>query len=61
MYKACKDIIDAGCKLLVLTALDFNGDTVYNKHAAQTLTDMGAHVAAITPNELADWIGEIIT
>ncbi|MCG7379736.1 VWA domain-containing protein [Paenibacillus sp. ACRSA] len=61
MYQACKDIIDAGCKLLVLTALDFNGDSVYNKHAAQTLTNMGAHVAAITPNELADWIGEIIT
>ncbi|MEO2203232.1 VWA domain-containing protein [Paenibacillus pabuli] len=61
MYKACKDIMDAGCKLLVLTALDFNGDTVYNKHAAQTLTNMGAHVAAITPNELADWIGEMIT
>ncbi|MBT2287468.1 VWA domain-containing protein [Paenibacillus polymyxa] len=61
MYKACKDIIDAGSKLLVLTALDFNGDSVYNKHAAQTLTNMGAHVAAITPNELADWIGEIIT
>lgn len=61
MYKACKDILDAGCKLLVLTALDFNGDTVYNKHAAQTLTNMGAHVAAITPNELAEWIGEIIT
>ncbi|WP_338706190.1 VWA domain-containing protein [Paenibacillus amylolyticus] len=61
MYKAYKDIIDAGCKLLVLTALDFNGDSVYNKHAAQTLTNMGAHVAAITPNELADWIGEIIT
>ncbi|WP_418037484.1 VWA domain-containing protein [Paenibacillus xylanilyticus] len=61
MYKACKDIMDAGCKLLVLTALDFNGDTVYNKHAAQTLTNMGAHVAAITPNELAEWIGEIIT
>jgi len=61
MYKAFKDIIDAGCKLLVLTALDFNGESVYNKHAAQTLTNMGAHVAAITPNELADWIGEIIT
>jgi Mg-chelatase subunit ChlD len=61
MYKACKDIIDAGCKLLVLTALDFNGNTVYNKHAAQTLSNMGAHVAAITPNELADWIGDIIT
>ncbi|MGQ8872026.1 VWA domain-containing protein [Paenibacillus sp. TSA_86.1] len=61
MYQACKDIIDAGCKLLVLTALDFNGESVYNKHAAQTLANMGAHVAAITPNELAEWIGDIIT
>ncbi|WP_145331278.1 VWA domain-containing protein [Paenibacillus xylanexedens] len=61
MYQACKDIIDAGCKLLVLTALDFNGDSVYNKHAAQTLANMGAHVAAITPNQLAEWIGEMIT
>ncbi|PZT54974.1 VWA domain-containing protein [Paenibacillus silvae] len=61
MYQACKDIIDAGCKLLVLTALDFNGNSVYNEHAAQTLANMGAHVAAITPNELAEWIGDIIT
>jgi hypothetical protein len=61
MYQACKDIIDSGCKLLVLTALDFNGESVYNKHAAQTLANMGAHVAAITPNELAEWIGDIIT
>lgn len=60
MYAACKDIIDSGCKMLVLTALDFHGETVYNKHAAQTLANMGAHVAAITPNELADWIGDII-
>ena len=61
MYKACKDIVDAGCKLLVLTALDFEGNSVYNKHAAQVLADLGAHVAAITPNELADWIGDIVT
>ncbi|WP_434756524.1 VWA domain-containing protein [Paenibacillus amylolyticus] len=61
MYQACKDIIDSGCKLLVLTALDFNGESVYNKHAAQTLANMGAQVAAITPNELAEWIGEMIT
>jgi Mg-chelatase subunit ChlD len=60
MYKACKDIIDSGSKLLVLTALNFDGDSVYNKQAAQHIANMGGHVAAITPNELAEWIGEII-
>ncbi|MHA7965286.1 VWA domain-containing protein [Paenibacillus sp. CAU 1782] len=61
MYKACKDIIDSGSKLLVLTALNFDGDAVYNRQAAQHIANMGAHVAGITPNELAEWIGEIIT
>ncbi len=61
MYKACKDIMDSGCQLIVLTALDFEGSPVYNEHAAQRLTNMGAKVAAITPNELAEWIGEIIS
>ncbi|WP_026297559.1 VWA domain-containing protein [Paenibacillus daejeonensis] len=60
MYQACKDIIDSGARLLVLTALDYSGEAVYNRAAAQTLTDMGAHVAAITPDALADWIGEVI-
>lgn len=61
MYRACKDIIDAGAKLLVLTALDFGGEPVYNRQAAQTLANMGAHVAAITPHMLADWIAETIS
>jgi predicted metal-dependent peptidase len=61
MYKSCKDIMDTGCKLVVLTALDFEGSPVYNEHAAQTLTNMGAKLAAITPYELADWVGEVIS
>ncbi|MGG3283844.1 VWA domain-containing protein [Paenibacillus solani] len=60
MYRACKDIIDSGAKLFVLTALNFEGEAVYNRQAAQTLANMGAHVAAITPNELADWIADTI-
>lgn len=61
MYRTSKEIIDTGCTFLVLTALDFEGTGVYNKHAARTLADMGAHVAAITPDELAQWVGKIIT
>lgn len=60
MYKACKDIVDAGAKLLVLTALDFSGEAVYNQNAAQTLSNIGAEVAAITPNELAEWVAGVI-
>lgn len=61
MYRASRDIIDAGCRMLVLTALDFEGGAVYDQRAARRLADMGAHVAAITPNQLAEWIGKIIT
>ncbi len=60
MYGACKDILDAGSRLIVLPALNFEGTAVYNRTAARRLTDMGANVAAITPNRLAEWIGEII-
>lgn len=60
MYRQSKEIIDAGCKFLVLTALDFNGNATYNQHAARVLNDMGANVAAITPDELAQWIGKVI-
>ncbi|WP_322904194.1 VWA domain-containing protein [Paenibacillus sp. SGZ-1009] len=60
MYAACKDILDAGSRLIVLPALNFEGTAVYDRIAARRLTDMGANVAAITPNRLAEWIGEII-
>ncbi|MFF0826574.1 VWA domain-containing protein [Brevibacillus sp. NPDC003359] len=60
MYRQSKEIIDAGCKFLVLTALDFNGNATYNQYAARVLSDMGANVAAITPDELAQWIGKVI-
>ncbi|WPP39652.1 VWA domain-containing protein [Paenibacillus hunanensis] len=60
MYAACKDILDAGSRLIVLPALNYEGTAVYDRNAARRLTDMGANVAAITPNRLAEWIGEII-
>lgn len=60
MYHAGKDILDAGCRLLVLTALDFEGHTVHDERAARTFADMGAEVAAITPDALAEWIGRVV-
>ncbi|WP_172197977.1 VWA domain-containing protein [Saccharibacillus qingshengii] len=60
MYRAAKDILDGGSRLLVLTALDFEGQTIHDERAAKTFADLGAEVAAITPNALADWIGRIV-
>ncbi|MDC7223756.1 MAG: VWA domain-containing protein [Spirochaetales bacterium] len=60
MYRAARDLIESQVKLMVLTALDFNAVPEYDKRAAQTLTNMGAEVGALTPNQLADWVGDII-
>jgi len=60
MYRAGKDILDAGSRLLVLTALDFEGRAMYDEHAARAFADMGAEVAALTPDALAEWIGRIV-
>ena len=61
MYASCRDIIESGSRLFILPALDYSSAPCYDKHAAKTLTNMGADVAAITPEELAEWIGKIIT
>ncbi|NDV57120.1 VWA domain-containing protein [Bacteroides sp. 519] len=60
MYGSCKDIIEAGSRLFVLPALDYSSTPCYDKRAAKTIAGMGAEVAAITPEELAEWIGKII-
>lgn len=60
MYRSCKDILEAGSRLFVLPALDYSSTPCYDKHAAKTIAGMGAEVAAITPEELAEWIGKII-
>ena len=60
MYKSAADIIESGAKLFVLTALDYEGRGAYDKNAAHRLARLGAEVAAMTPEALADWIGGII-
>lgn len=60
LYAGCRGIIEAGVKMLVLTALDVNANPNYNRNAAARLAELGAHVAAMTPGQLADWVGGII-
>ena len=60
LYSVSKGIIESGAKLVVLTALDMEATPNYDRHAAAVLADMGAFVGAMTPEELAEWVGKII-
>lgn len=61
MYRSCRDIIEAGSKMFVLPALDYAAAPCYDKTAAKKFASLGADVAAITPEELSEWIGKIIS
>jgi len=61
MYREAQKIIDSGSRLMVLTSLDDTCTGIYDKQAAQNLRNMGADVAALTPEGLSKWIAEIIS
>ncbi|MCX4268288.1 MAG: VWA domain-containing protein [Lachnospiraceae bacterium] len=60
LYRVSKGIIESGAKLIALTALDMDANPNYDRTAAAALADMGAFVGAMTPEELAEWMGKII-
>ena len=57
---ASRDILESGAKLICLTALDRDSNPVYDRHTAQKLADLGAHVGAMTPEMLGDFMGKIM-
>lgn len=61
MYKTASDIIEDGSKLIVLTALDYNANSIYDKEAAKYFSKIGAKVGALTPSKLSKWISDIIS
>lgn len=60
MYSATKDIVESGAKLITLTALDHEANPTYDKKAASKMADIGASVGAMTPLQLADFVGKIM-
>ncbi len=61
MYRSCRDLVESGCRLFVLPALDYNATPCYDRTAAKTIAKLGAQVAAITPEELAEWVDRVIS
>ncbi len=53
-------IVESGAKLICLTALDMEANPVYDRHTAQRLADLGAHVGAMTPEALGDFMGAVM-
>lgn len=61
LYQRCTSLIESGVKLIALTALDTEANPCYDRAVAQKLADMGAHVGAMTPEHLSQWVGRIIS
>lgn len=58
LYSVAKQLIESGVTLLGLAALDEQAHPLYDRAIAQHLVNMGAHVAAMTPGELAEWVAQ---
>ena len=56
LYRTCHDIVESGARLIALTALNERASPDYDRTTAQTLADLGAHVGAMTPERLADFM-----
>ena len=53
-----KQLVDSGVTFLGLAALDERAEPVYDRDLAQQMVNLGAHVGAMTPGELAEWVAK---
>lgn len=60
LYRTCHDIVESGARLIALTALNEQASPDYDRTTAQTLADLGAHVGAMTPEHLTDFMAGIM-
>jgi hypothetical protein len=58
LLAVAKGLIESGVTLLGLAALDRVAEPNYDRATAEKLVRLGAHVAAMTPGELADWVAQ---
>ncbi|MEO1302882.1 MAG: VWA domain-containing protein [Myxococcota bacterium] len=58
LLNATQALVASGTTLLGLAALDELANPNYDRNLAQRMVNLGAHVAAMTPGELAQWVAE---
>ncbi len=58
LLSVTKQLVESGVTLLGLAALDERAEPAYDRQVAQRMVDLGAHVGAMTPGELAEWVAQ---
>jgi uncharacterized protein with von Willebrand factor type A (vWA) domain len=58
LFGVTRQLVESGVTLLGLAALDARAEPNYDRGTAGRMVDLGAHVAAMTPGELAAWVAQ---
>lgn len=58
LYRNARRLVESGVTCLGLAALDEQANPTFDNETAGRLVQMGWHVAAMTPGELANWVAE---
>jgi Mg-chelatase subunit ChlD len=58
LVRTVRGLVEQGTQVLGLAALDEDANPSYDRRLAQRLADVGAHVGAMTPGELAEFVAE---
>ncbi|MDI2129632.1 VWA domain-containing protein [Yinghuangia seranimata] len=58
LVRTVRELVDQGTTVLGLAALDEDANPDYDRELAQRLADVGAHVGAMTPGRLAEFVAE---
>jgi Mg-chelatase subunit ChlD len=58
LFSVTKHLIESGVTLLGLAALDERAEPNYDRGTAERMAALGAHVGAMTPGELAEWVAQ---
>lgn len=58
LLRTTKALVESGVTLLGLAALDDRAEPNYDRDVARRMVQLGAHVGAMTPGELAEWVAE---
>jgi Mg-chelatase subunit ChlD len=61
MLGTIKRLCEAGVRVIGLAALDAVAQPAYDRQMAERCVAAGAEVAALTPQRLAQWLGQILT
>ncbi|GAB3076877.1 VWA domain-containing protein [Nocardioides zeae] len=57
---AVRELAESGVTVLALAALEEDGTVTVHEDEARELARLGAHVGAMTPDVLAQWVAEVV-